>query len=81
MMNYSIFSTLFLLTIKTLALPSAFGDEHSIEPINKLDALLTSMTYIGPIDSSGETHRINGTAEVSGSFPGALILPDNNVGK
>ncbi|MCJ1268637.1 hypothetical protein MMC22_008525 [Lobaria immixta] len=62
-MNYSFFSILFLLTIKTLALPSAFGDEHSVEPINELDALLTPMTYIGPIDSSGETHRINGTAE------------------
>lgn len=80
-MNCSIFSILFVLTIGTFALPSAFVDEQSIEPINELDALLTPMTYIGPIDISGETHRINGTVEVSASFPGALLLPNNDVGK
>ncbi|MCJ1469154.1 hypothetical protein MMC07_007787 [Pseudocyphellaria aurata] len=63
-MKCSILTSVFLLGVMTLALPSASSiDERSEENFEKIDGFLAPMTYVGPITPGGQNHTINGTAE------------------
>ncbi|MCJ1263367.1 hypothetical protein MMC22_003237, partial [Lobaria immixta] len=62
-MKCSAITGLFLLSVTTLALPSASMDERSVKRAENLDKFLAPMTYFGPITPGGKNHSINGTAE------------------
>lgn len=65
---------LFLLSVTTLALPSASIDEGSVKRDKDLKSVLGPMTYTGPITPGGKDHSISGTAEVSVAFSRNLVL-------
>lgn len=67
-MKCSAITGLFLLSVTTLALPSASMDERSVKRAENMDKFLAPMTYFGPITPGGKNHSINGTAEVSSGF-------------
>ncbi|MCJ1471172.1 hypothetical protein MMC07_009820 [Pseudocyphellaria aurata] len=61
-MKCSILTSLFLLGVTTLALPSGSIDERS----EVVADTLGTMTYVGPITPGGQNYTISGTAEGQG---------------